>query len=206
MEWNLLSAQNLALIERRVSSKSFSPAEYEIVRRLIYATADWEYQSLISFLHEPLSSGAGALSARVPILVDSPMIQSGIIDSLQNTFLNPIYCLDNISLATGVPVKKYQLWQMLACRYSAGIYLVGNNPLLLLSLLDLIESEKIKPSLIIATPTGFTGKEMINNRLKQTSVPQIRIDSSKGGSETAIAVFQGIVDLAWISKHQCLVN
>ena len=206
MEWNLLSAKNLAIIERRVSSQSFSPAQYEIVRHLIYATGDFEYQSLITFLHQPLISGAAALSARVPILVDSAIIQAGITDNLQRTFLNPVYCLDQISLPTSVPMKKSKVWQTIAGQYPSGIYIVGNNILLLLSLLDLIESGEIKPSLIIATPAGFIGKETMNNRLKNFCVPQIRIDSSKGGIGSAIAIFQGIVDLAWISKHQSLVS
>lgn len=205
MEWNILIAQNLAVIERQVSKEDFSPSEYEIVRRLIYATADVEYQSLISFLHDPLKSGFAALSARLPILVDSEMIQSGIIDRLQETFLNPVYCLDRISLPSGSPKQKSKVWQKVASCYPTGIYLVGDNSLMLLSLLELIEAEKIKPSLIITTPPGFIGKEVMNNRLKKSSVPQIRIDSCKGGGGSAIAIFRGIIDLAWISKHQNLI-
>ena len=40
MEWNLLTAQNLAIIDREIELHSFSPAEYEIIRRVIYQTAD----------------------------------------------------------------------------------------------------------------------------------------------------------------------
>ncbi len=189
MEWNILTAQNLAIIERKVNSQSFSPAQYEIVRRLIYGTADFEYQSIISFLHEPLHSGGAALSARVPILVDTAIIQAGINDLLQETFLNPIYCLDHIALPSGLPSTKSKVWQTVARCHPAGIYIIGSNALMLLSLLDLIEAGQIKPSLIIATPAAFIGKEMMNNRLKNCSVAQIRIDNSKGGIASAIAIF-----------------
>ena len=205
MEWNLLTAQNLAVIERKTSKEKFSPAEYEIVRRLIYATADLEYQSLINFLNQPLSSAAAALSARVPVLVDNHIVQSGVNGRLEETFLNPVYCLDRISLARGVAGKKLKVWQSVARRYPSGIYIISDNALMLLSLLELIEAEEIKPSLIIATPAGFIGKEIINNRLQKSSVPQIRIDSSKGGIGSAIAIFRGIIDLTWISNHQSLV-
>lgn len=206
MEWNILTAQNLAIIERKVSNQSFSPGEYEIIRRLIYATADFDYQSMISFHQQPLRSGSAALEARVPILVDSATIQGGITNVLQNTFLNPVYCLDDISLPTGLPAKKSQVWQTVARRYPSAIYIIGENSLLLLSLLDLIEAQQIKPSLIIATPAGFIGKEMMNNRLKQSSISQIRIDSGKGGVGCAIAIFQGLIDLAWMAKNQSLTT
>ncbi len=206
MEWNILTAQNLAIIDRKINRDSFSLSESEIIRRLIYTTADFEYQSIVSFLHEPLHSGAAALSARVPILVDSTIIQGGITNTLQDTFLNPVYCLDNISLPSGLPSNKSKIWKTVARRYPSAIYIIGDNSLLLLSLLDLIEAQQIKPSLIIATPAGFIGKEMINSRLKNSPVSQIRLDSSKGGTGSAIAIFQGLVDLAWIARHQNLAK
>jgi precorrin-8X/cobalt-precorrin-8 methylmutase len=202
MEWNILTAQNLAIIEREVSNQSFSPSEYEIVRRVIYATADFDYQSIISFLDQPLDSGTAALGARVPVLVDSATIQGGITNLLQNTFLNPVYCLDDISLPSGLSAKKSQIWQTVARRYPSAMYIIGENALLLLSLLGLIEGQQIKPSLIIATPAGFLKKQMIINRLRNSSIPQIRIDSSKGGVGSAIAIFEGLVDLAWIARNQ----
>ena len=205
MEWNILTAQNLAIIERQVSNQSFSAGEYEIIRRLIYTTADFDYQSVTSFLHEPLSSGAAALMARVPVLVDTATIQAGIIGILQATFINPVYCIEDISLPTGLPSQKSKVWQTVFRRYPSAIYLIGENSLLLSSLLDLIQLQEIKPSLIIATPASFIGKEMMNNRLQNFPIPQIRIDNCKGGMGAAIAIFQGLVDLAWIAKNQNLV-
>ena len=205
MEWNILTAQNLAVIERKIDQKSLTFAQREIVKRVIYTNADFDYQSIITFVHDPLLSGSAALSARVPILVDSAIVQSGISQMLQDTFLNPTYSLSDIALPGGLSTRKTKIWQAVARRYPTGIYVIGDNFLLLLSLLDLIESKQIKPSLIIATPPGFIGKEMLNKRLKQCPISQIRIDSSKGGIVSAIAIFNGLVELAWLAKHQKLV-
>lgn len=92
MEWQLTDAQNLAVIDREIDEHVFSPAEYEIVRRAIYATADFEYKSLIHFSERALQSGAAALAARSTIVVDVPMVQVGITPNIQNTFANPVYC------------------------------------------------------------------------------------------------------------------
>ena len=205
MEWNILTAQNLAVIERKINQKSLSFAQKEIIKRVIYTNADFDYQSIITFVHEPLLSGAAALSTRVPILVDNSIVQSGISPLLQETFLNPIYSLSDIAFSGSLSAKKSKVWQTVARHNPSGIYVIGDNFLLLLSLLDLIESKQIRPSLIIATPPGFIGKEMLNKRLQECPISQIRIDSSKGGISSAIAIFNSLVELAWIAKHQKLI-
>ena len=53
MEWHGTDAQSLAIIDHEIGAHTFSPAEYEIVRRVIYATADFEYQHLIQNLQSP---------------------------------------------------------------------------------------------------------------------------------------------------------
>nr|WP_232225309.1 precorrin-8X methylmutase [Dactylococcopsis salina] len=46
---------------------NLSPAEYEIVRRVIYETADFDYRSHLKFSDRALKVGAGALAARSTI-------------------------------------------------------------------------------------------------------------------------------------------
>lgn len=201
MEWNLLTAQNLTIIEREISKKGFSPAEYEIMRRIIYATGDLDYSSVMAFAHNPLSCGRAALEARASIMVDIPLLQAGVANLVQQTFLNPVYCLEEISISTSFLENKTKIWQNLASRYPSAFYIIGENPLILVALLDLIESSVIQPSLIIYTASGFTRKEMINLRLKNSNVPHIRIDSSKGGIGLAMTIFEGLMELAWLSVN-----
>ena len=92
MEWHITDAQSLGIIDREIGPHALSPAEYEIVRRVIYTTADFEYKSLISFSEHALQSGAAALAARTTIVVDMPMVQVGITPVIQSTFANPVYC------------------------------------------------------------------------------------------------------------------
>ncbi|MGL4375780.1 MAG: precorrin-8X methylmutase, partial [Microcoleaceae cyanobacterium] len=92
MEWHVTDAQSLGIIDREIGDHVLSPAEYEIVRRVIYATADFEYKSLVRFSDHALQAGAAALAARTTIVVDVPMVQVGISPQLQSTFANPVYC------------------------------------------------------------------------------------------------------------------
>jgi precorrin-8X/cobalt-precorrin-8 methylmutase len=199
MEWNVLTAQNLVIIDREIGQHSFSPAEYEIIRRVIYETADFEYKSLLKFSQKPLKIGAAALAARSVIIVDVSMVQSGIASHLEQSFANPVYCLEDI--LPPLPQKNKKSWVLttLVKRYPEAIFIIGQNQIILTALLDLLETEKINPALIIATSSGFVRKEIIYNKLKNSPFPHIRVDSCKGGVGVAVTILNSLIDLAWLA-------
>jgi precorrin-8X/cobalt-precorrin-8 methylmutase len=203
MEWHLTDAQSLAIIDSEIGDHIFSPAEYEIVQRVIYATADFEYESLIRFSERALQAGAAALAARTTIVVDVPMVQVGIAYKIQNTFANPVYC--SMEALTRPQKEKTRAgWgiETLARRYPEGIFVVGQAQTALTALADLIETEEIQPTLIIATPVGFVNVDAAKMRLQESLVPHIIIDSRKGNAVVAAAIMDGLVDLAWQAYGQ----
>jgi precorrin-8X/cobalt-precorrin-8 methylmutase len=203
MEWHATDAQSLAIIDREIGDHIFSAAEYEIVRRVIYATADFEYQSLIRFSERALQAGAAALAARTTIVVDVPMVQVGIAPNIQNTFANPVYC--SMEALTRPQKEKTQAaWgiQTLARRYPEGIFVVGQAQTALTALIELIEAEEIKPALVIGTPSGFVDVDVAKDRLKDSLIPHIRIEGRKGSAVVAAAIVNGLVDLAWQAYGQ----
>lgn len=203
MEWHVTDAQSLAIIDSEIGEHVFSPAEYEIVRRVIYATADFEYKSLIRFSERALQAGAAALAARTTIVVDVPMVQVGIAQRIQNTFANPVYC--SIEALTRPQKDKTRVaWgiETLAKRYPEGIYIIGQAQTALTALVDLIEAEEIRPALIIATPAGFINVDVAKQRLQDSLVPHITIDTRKGNAVIAAAIADALIDLAWQAYGQ----
>ena len=203
MEWHTTDAQSLSIIDREIGNHSFSPSEYEIVRRVIYATADFEYKSLIRFSEQALQAGAAALAARSTIIVDVPMVQVGIAPIIQTTFANPVYCSME-TLTRPQRDRTQAAWgiETLARRYPEGIFVVGQAQTALMSLVELIESEEIRPALVIGTPAGFVGVDLAVERLKDSLVPHIRISGRKGSAVVASAIVNGLVDLAWQAYGQ----
>ncbi|MFN6518301.1 MAG: precorrin-8X methylmutase [Nostoc sp. CreGUA01] len=203
MEWHVTDAQSLAIIDSEIGDHVFSPAEYEIVRRVIYATADFEYKSLIRFSERALQAGAAALAARTTIVVDVPMVQVGIAYDIQNTFANPVYCSME-ALTRPQKEKTRAAWgiETLAKRYAEGIFVVGQAQTALTALVDLIEAEEIRPALIIATPVGFGNFDRAKARLQDSLVPHITIENRKGNAVVAAAIVDGLVDLAWQAYGQ----
>lgn len=203
MEWHITDAQSLGIIDREMGDHTFSPAEYEIVRRVIYATADFEYKSLIRFSEQALQAGAAALAARTTIVVDVPMVQVGITSNIQNTFANPVYCSMD-ALTRPQRDKTRAAWgiETLARRYPEGIFVIGQAQTALSAIVDLIEAEEIRPALVVGTPSGFVDIEVAKQRLQDSLVPHIRIEGRKGSAVVAAAIMNGLVDLAWKAYGQ----
>jgi precorrin-8X/cobalt-precorrin-8 methylmutase len=203
MEWHVTDAQSLAIIDREIGDHAFSPAEYEIVRRVIYATADFEYKSLIRFSDLALQSGAAALAARTTIVVDVPMVQVGIASHIQSTFANPVYCSME-AITRPQKDKSRAAWGMetLARRYPEGIFVVGEAQTALTVIAELIRTEEIRPALVIGTPSGFVGVEAAKEQLAESLIPHIRVEGRKGSAVVAAAIVNGLIDLAWQAYGQ----
>ncbi|MGJ5672402.1 MAG: precorrin-8X methylmutase [Nostochopsis sp.] len=198
MEWHITDAESLAIIDSEIGDHVFSPAEYEIVRRVIYANADFEYKSLIRFSERALQAGAAAFASRTTIVVDVPMVQASINYEIQSTFANPVYCSID-TLARPQKEKTRAAWgiETLAKRYPEGLFVIGQAQTALSTLVDLIEAEEIRPALVIATPASFINTDSEKERLRDSLIPNITIDSRKGGALVAAAIVEGLVDLAW---------
>ncbi|MBF2016307.1 MAG: precorrin-8X methylmutase [Rivularia sp. T60_A2020_040] len=218
MEWHITDAQSLAIIDREMGGafalmhsnhdilspsspkeyRHFLLAEYEIIKRVIYATGDFEYKSLIEFSERSLQAAAAALASRSSIIVDTTTVQAGIAKEAQNNFANPVYCATSVQTP---PQKEKTLaaWgiETLANRYPEGIFVVGQLPTALISLVDLIAAEKIRPVLIIATPPKFIDIDEKKQILRELSIPYITIKNHKGGATVAAAILDALIDLAW---------
>lgn len=203
MEWHITDAQSLALIDLEVGSTNLFPAEYEVLRRIIYATADFDYQSLIRCSADALQEGAAALAAQCPIVVDVPMVQAGILPYVQSTFANPLHCAWEVNQRgtddpTGIAPEALGM-QRLAQRLPEGIFIVGQSQAALTMLVELIEADAVRPALVVGTPAGIFEADVAKQRLQDSMVPQIRVDGRKGSAVVAVAIATALIDLAWIA-------
>ena len=198
MEWHITDAQSLAIIDQEFGEHSLSPAEYEIVRQVIYVTADFDYKHLVRFSEQALQAGATALATRATIIVDTPTVQAAIFPKICDTFANPIYC--GVEAITRPQKGKTQAaWgiETLAKRYPDAIFVIGESQPALATLVDLIENGDARPALVIGTPAGFIDIDVLKSRLNDALIPNIRVDGRKGSAIAAAAIFNSLVRLSW---------
>lgn len=206
MDLDFTDASSLAIIDRQIAQieENIAPAQYEIIRQVIYHTADFEYQSLLRFSPRVLAKGAAAIAAHTPIIVDVPEIQVSIVPKLQKTFLNPVYCCTTRREHGTVNQSKSiaaQGLEILAPKYSQGIFIIGQDQGALITMLELLKNKVIDPCLAIATAPMLI-EPTLKRKLQNYDIPSIYINSPKGGANIAAAIFNSLLQLTWQSERR----
>ena len=199
MDLNFTEASTLAIIDRQIGEieANTTPSQYEVIRQVVYASADLEYKSLLKFSQGALAKGAAALTAVTPIIVDVPEIQVNIVPKLQQTFFNPVYCCATTnSEVSDRATKASSGLKVLAEKYPNAIYLIGQDQTATTAMVDLIDNRTIEPSLAIATSPTLLESDT-KKRLSNSDTPNIQITSAKGGANIATAIFNSLLQLAW---------
>jgi precorrin-8X/cobalt-precorrin-8 methylmutase len=189
--------QSFAIIDREVGKHQLNPQEYALARRVIHATADFEYLNLLRFSSGAISAGIHNLQQKIPIVTDVTMVKQGIANLVSKTFNNPIISAVE-QAATAQADKTRTETGMLRCcaKYPHAIYLIGNAPTALLALCQEITHSAIKPALVIGVPVGFVSVIEAKQALIDQDVPYITIEGRKGGSPAAASILNALLVLA----------
>ena len=189
--------QSFAIIDREVGTHDLNAREYAVARRVIHATADFEYLKLLRFSDDAIDSGIAAIRSGVPIVTDVTMVKQGIRSLVSKTFQNQtIAAIDFASTAD--PGKTRTETGLLRCyaRYPNAIYVIGNAPTALLALCDRVKTAQISPSLVVGVPVGFVSVRESKQVLSELNIPQIAIEGRKGGSPAAASILNALIVLA----------
>ena len=189
--------QSFAIIDREVGEHNLDPLEYAIARRVIHATADFDYLKLLRFSPGVIDSGIANLRRGVPIVTDVTMVKQGISSLVAKTFNNPIVtAIEQADVAE--PGKTRTETGLLRCwsQYPQAIYLIGNAPTALLALCDRLSNSAVKPGLVIGVPVGFVSVIESKQALAKIEVPQIIVEGRKGGSPAAASILNALLILA----------
>jgi precorrin-8X/cobalt-precorrin-8 methylmutase len=193
--------QSFAVIDREIGNHDLAPQEYQIVRRVIHSTADFEFKHLIRFSPGAIEGAIAALQQQVPIVTDVTMVKQGITSLVAQTFQNPVIsAVEQADVA--LPGKTRTETGMLQClqQYPEAIYVIGNAPTALLALCQFHPPKSFpnfQPALVIGAPVGFISVLESKAALANTSYPQIRVEGRKGGSAVAAAILNALLVLAY---------
>ena len=189
--------QSFAIIDCEVGKHKLNAQEYAIARRVIHATADFEYLNLLRFNHNAIDAGIKAIKSGVPIVTDVTMVKQGIRSLVAKTFNNPVIAaIDFAKIAD--PGKTRTETGLLKCysQYPTAIYVIGNAPTALLALCVEVSKSKTMPGLVIGVPVGFVSVRESKQALTQLNIPQIIIEGRKGGSPAAASILNALLILA----------
>jgi precorrin-8X/cobalt-precorrin-8 methylmutase len=201
MKPNDIEAQSFEIIDREAGSHTFSPAAWQIVRRMIHTSADFDYMENVRIHPDAVERGVQAILSGKPIITDTEMARVGIRKGDTSRFGCTVECF------IGEPAVKKQAEtegitraraavDAAAGKMAGGIYVVGNAPTALLRLLERIRETTVAPAMIVGLPVGFVNAAESKADLLASDYPCITNVGRKGGSNVAAAVVNALVKLA----------
>ena len=203
---NDIERLSFEIIDNEAPAHQFSPAEWQVVRRMIHTTGDFTIIDDIRFSSNAISSAVEALKNGQPIYTDTNMIRAGI--SLArltgiNSDYNPdsIYChIADSDIAaeakhSGLPRSLLSV-RKAAPMLEGAIILFGNAPVGLMELNRMIIEEGLRPALVVAVPVGFVHVTESKDETMRLDVPCIALKGRRGGSAIAVSILHALISLA----------
>lgn len=198
-----IEEESFAVIDREAGPHSFSPAEWQVVRRVIHATADFEFQTLLRFHPDAIGAGVAALRAGCRIVVDVQMIAAGLSESRLGAFGCAVHSFisDEDVIAAAKLAHSTRAREAMNKAHRLGflegaIVAVGNAPTALLELVRLVREEGARPALVVGVPVGFVSAAESKEAVLALDRPYVVARSRKGGSPVAVAILHALLALA----------
>jgi cobalt-precorrin-5B (C1)-methyltransferase len=196
---------SFAIIDREIEQihggHSYSAAQWNVVRRAIHTTGDFEFAKLFRFSPDAAAAGMAALKAGAPIITDVTMITSGLSAQRLAVYGNQAHCF--ISDPKVIEIAKQEgqtraIWAMRKARdqglLDGAIVGIGNAPTALYELLRMVADGEVRPALIIGIPVGFVKAEESKQALaEQTAIPYIASLGRKGGSPLVVSTIHALL-------------
>lgn len=185
-----------------------TPAEQiPVIKRVIHATADFEFMQTIVFHPEAIRKGIKAIKAGKDILTDVEMVKTGINKRLLEKWGGKIIC--NIQKAGDVKNEKTMktraeegIESALKENGNIGIIAIGNAPTALLKTIELLNDVRYSALvsehglLVVGVPVGFVKALESKSLLAAQNFPFITNLSRKGGTPVAVAIVNALLKMA----------
>jgi len=196
---------SFAIIDAEVGRHDYRPEQWPVVRRMIHANADFEFNGLTDFHPEAVAAGLDAIiDGGTRVVADVEMICVGLSASRLAHFgiatHQFISDADVIEQAKAEDTTRAVQAMRKAHRQGlldGAIVGIGNAPTALIEVVRLIRDEGARPALVIGMPVGFVSAAESKDLMAEVAdVPWIVIRGRKGGSTLVVAAIHALLGLA----------
>ena len=196
---------SFAIIDSEAGPQDYSAEQWPLVRRMIHANADFEFNGLTAFHPEAMQAGLRAvLKGGTPVVADVEMICVGLSRPRLAHFgmATHHYISDPDVIAQAHAEGTTRAVQAMRKAQRQGtldgaIVGIGNAPTALIEVIRLIREEGAKPALIVGMPVGFvSAAESKDLLMTLADIPWVAIRGRKGGSTLVVAAIHALLGLA----------
>ena len=188
------------IIDAEIGSHDYNELEWPIVRRVIHATADFDFarKGKIIFNNNPIDSAFDAIKNKCNIVTDVDMVLSALNKkSIADLGLKSACYISDKRLSDKARLYNKTRSEM-AMRYAAdeingGIVAIGNAPTALYEIIKMVRENVTKPALIVGIPVGFVSASESKDELRNIDTPFISNVGRKGGSPADASIVNAIM-------------
>ena len=198
-----IETESFRIIDAEAGDHGWPCDEWQIVRRAIHTSADFEYARSMVLSDDVVAKAVAAFRSGAGIVTDTNMALSGISKPRLATLGCSVSChVADPDIAEQAQIggitRSIAAMRKGVASHDNRIFVIGNAPTALFELLRLVEAGTVRPALIIGLPVGFVGAEESKNALASGNhdIPFITNIGRKGGSNVAAAVVNALAILA----------
>ncbi len=197
-----IETESFRIIDSEVPEpRPYTGEKWEVVRRMIHTTADFELLNLVRFHEKAVDSGVAALKKGCTIVTDTEMAKRGIPVRRLEPLKCDVRCLINdervVSRAKTEEITRAKAAVDVAVNeIKPEIYVVGNAPTALIRLVEHVDNGAAAPALVVGMPVGFVNAAESKALLMSRDIPYIAIEGRKGGSALAASVVNALAIIA----------
>ena len=200
---------SFAIIDWEVGHHAYQAEQWPVVRRMIHANADFEFNGLTAFHPDAITAGvARILAGGAPVVADVEMICVGLSAPRLGHFgmRTHQFISDPDVIAAARAEDTTRAVQAIRKAHRLGLLDgalvgIGNAPTALIELVRLIREEGARPALVIGMPVGFVSAAESKDLLMNVAdVPWVAIRGRKGGSTLVVAAIHALLGQA--EEHQ----
>lgn len=199
LEPNEIERESMRIIQEAIGNFSCPPENLPVIKRVIHASADFDFLHTLTFSHNAVNLAREALRRGTSIITDTLMLSSGISKPITSRFGISIICSSSDEDVKREAKSRNITRAMVNIEhavkhYPNAVYAIGNAPTALIRLCELIHEGKANPSLVIGVPVGFVNvieaKEMLSELI---DIPRIISMGNKGGSTVACSIVNALL-------------
>lgn len=197
-----IEKESFRIIEQAAGPhKQFNEYEWAIVRRIIHATAEFDFMKTIRFSPDAVSAGIHGIQKGCTIYTDTEMLSAALNKKVRDMFGCAIQCFvadDDVMRESGASgeTRSAIALRKAAANLDGAIIAVGNAPTALHEAITLHEQNKLNTALIIGMPVGFVEALESKERLSRTTLTFITNLDRKGGTPATAAALNALIKLA----------
>jgi precorrin-8X/cobalt-precorrin-8 methylmutase len=197
-----IEEKSFEILSEETDLSAFQTEQLPIIKRIIHATADFEFKDMLMFHPDAVRTGLEAIKAGKNILTDIEMVKTGIIKRWLDPWGGKAICRlndeDVIRLSKETGKTRSEIAIEKGINENIGIISIGNAPTALLKVIDILSSP-LAPyplPLVIGVPVGFVKALESKTLLAAQNFPFITNLSRKGGTPVAVAAVNALLKMA----------